>query len=89
MLNKGKKPPPKPETPPPAPAPAPAPPRPETPRLLRAALEVAEKSSELKGALAEVKKKASRKSCISRQVCLSGVARLGNTENTVQRLSVF
>ncbi|KAG7270341.1 hypothetical protein CRUP_034451 [Coryphaenoides rupestris] len=59
MLNKGKKPPPKPETPPPAPAPAP--PRPETPRLLRAALEIAEKSSGLKGALAAVKEKASHK----------------------------
>ena len=66
MLNNGKKPEPKPE--PKAPPPAP-PPRAETPRLLRAALEMAEKASGLKGALAKVK--AGSKSSISLQVSRS------------------
>uniref|UniRef100_A0A3P8X2U2 Cyclic nucleotide gated channel subunit beta 1b n=1 Tax=Cynoglossus semilaevis TaxID=244447 RepID=A0A3P8X2U2_CYNSE len=64
MLNKGKKPEPKEE---PKDPPPPAPVRPETPKLLRAALEMTEKSSGLRGALAEVKRRTS-KSFISSQV---------------------
>lgn len=56
MLNKGKKPEPKEQSKDQPQAPA-APARPETPRLLRAALEVSERSSGLKGALAKVKEK--------------------------------
>nr|XP_033941391.1 cyclic nucleotide-gated cation channel beta-1-like [Pseudochaenichthys georgianus] len=71
MLTKGKKPEPKeePKGPPQAPA---APVRPETPKLLRAALEMAERSTGLKGALAKVKKK-TNKSSVSLQpsVCSS------------------
>ncbi|KAI4786223.1 hypothetical protein KUCAC02_037267 [Chaenocephalus aceratus] len=61
MLTKGKKPEPKeePKGPPQAPA---APVRPETPKLLRAALEMAERSTGLKGALAKVKKKTNKSS---------------------------
>ncbi|XP_056454703.1 cyclic nucleotide-gated cation channel beta-1-like [Gadus chalcogrammus] len=62
MLNNGKKPEPKPETKATFPAP---PPRAETPRLLRAALEMAEKASGLKGVLAKVK--AGSKSSVSLQ----------------------
>lgn len=66
MLTKGKKPEPKEEAKGPPQAPA-APVRAETPRLLRAALEMTEKSSGLKGALAKVKEK-TNKSSISLQV---------------------
>lgn len=66
MLNKGKKPEPKEESKDHPQVPA-APGRPETPRLLRAALEVTEKSSGLKGALAKVKEKTNKLS-ISSQV---------------------
>uniref|UniRef100_A0A3B4ZEG8 Cyclic nucleotide gated channel subunit beta 1b n=1 Tax=Stegastes partitus TaxID=144197 RepID=A0A3B4ZEG8_9TELE len=66
MLNKGKKPEPKEETKEAPPVPA-APVRPETPKLLRAALEMTERSSGLKGALAKVKEK-TNKSSISLQV---------------------
>lgn len=66
MLNKGKKPEPKEEAKEAPEAPA-APARAETPRLLRAALEMTEKSSGLRGALAKVKKK-TNKSSISLQV---------------------
>ncbi|KAJ4937449.1 hypothetical protein JOQ06_002084 [Pogonophryne albipinna] len=61
MLTKGKKPEPKeePKGPPQAPA---APVRPETPKLLRAALEMAERSTGLKGALAKVKEKTNKSS---------------------------
>ncbi|KAM8893166.1 cyclic nucleotide-gated channel beta-1 isoform 2-T3 [Spinachia spinachia] len=69
MLNKGKKPEPKEETKNPAHVPA-APLRPETPKLLRAALEMAEKSSGLKGALSKFKEKYS-KSSVSLQPSLS------------------
>uniref|UniRef100_G3PL12 Cyclic nucleotide-binding domain-containing protein n=2 Tax=Gasterosteus aculeatus TaxID=69293 RepID=G3PL12_GASAC len=68
MLNKGKKPEPKEEVNP-AHVPA-APLRPETPKLLRAALEMAEKSSGLKGALSKFKEKYS-KSSVSLQPSLS------------------
>ncbi|KAK2918148.1 hypothetical protein Q8A73_004894 [Channa argus] len=69
MLNKGKKPEPKeePKEPPQVPA---APVRTETPKLLRAALEMTERSSGLKGALAIVKEK-SIKSTISLQASIS------------------
>ncbi|XP_047452181.1 cyclic nucleotide-gated cation channel beta-1-like [Mugil cephalus] len=67
MLTKGKKPEPKEETKEP---PQPAPVRAETPRLLRAALEMTEKSSGLKGALAKVKEKTT-KSNISLQPSFS------------------
>lgn len=66
MLNKGKKPEPKEESKDQPQVPA-APVRSETPRLLRAALEVTEKSSGLKGALAKVKEKTNKLS-ISSQV---------------------
>lgn len=66
MLNKGKKPEPKGERKDHRPVPA-APARTETPRLLRAALEVTERSSGLKGALAKVKDKTNKLS-ISSQV---------------------
>uniref|UniRef100_A0A3B4VKQ7 Cyclic nucleotide gated channel subunit beta 1b n=1 Tax=Seriola dumerili TaxID=41447 RepID=A0A3B4VKQ7_SERDU len=66
MLTKGKKPEPKEEAKEPRQVPA-APVRQETPRLLRAALEMTEKSSRLKGALAKVKEK-TNKSSISLQV---------------------
>uniref|UniRef100_A0A3P8U696 Cyclic nucleotide gated channel subunit beta 1b n=1 Tax=Amphiprion percula TaxID=161767 RepID=A0A3P8U696_AMPPE len=66
MLNKGKKPEPKEETKEPPQVPV-APVRPETPKLLRAALEMTERSSGLKGALAKVKEKTD-KSSISLQV---------------------
>lgn len=66
MLNKGKKAEPKEESKDQPHVPA-APVRPETPRLLRAALEVTERSSELKGALAKVKEKTNKLS-ISSQV---------------------
>lgn len=66
MLNKGKKPEPKDESKDPPQVPA-APARPDTPRLLRAALEVTERSSGLKGALAKVKEKTNKLS-ISSQV---------------------
>lgn len=66
MLTKGKKPEPKEEAKDPPQVPA-APVRAETPRLLRAALEMTEKSSGLKGALAKVKEK-TNKSSISLQV---------------------
>lgn len=66
MLTKGKKPEPKEEAKDPPQAPA-APVRTETPRLLRAALEMTEKSSGLKGALAKVKENTS-KSSVSLQV---------------------
>lgn len=66
MLTKGKKPEPKEEAKDAAEAP-PAPVRAETPRLLRAALEMTERSSGLKGALAKVKEK-TNKSSISLQV---------------------
>ncbi|XP_008295762.1 cyclic nucleotide-gated cation channel beta-1 [Stegastes partitus] len=69
MLNKGKKPEPKEETKEAPPVPA-APVRPETPKLLRAALEMTERSSGLKGALAKVKEK-TNKSSISLQPSLS------------------
>ncbi|XP_041652213.1 cyclic nucleotide-gated cation channel beta-1-like [Cheilinus undulatus] len=69
MLTKGKKPEPKeePKDPPQVP---PAPARPETPKLLRAALEMTERSSGLKGALAKVKEK-TNKSSISLQPSIS------------------
>ena len=66
MLNKGKKPEPKEEAKEPPQVPA-APPKPETPKLLRAALEMTERSSGLKGVLAKVKEK-TNKSSISLQV---------------------
>lgn len=66
MLTKGKKPEPKEEAKEAADAPG-APARAETPRLLRAALEMTEKSSGLRGALAKVKEK-TNKSSISLQV---------------------
>lgn len=66
MLTKGKKPEPKEEAKD-APEAPPAPVRAETPRLLRAALEMTERSSGLKGALAKVKEK-TNKSSISLQV---------------------
>lgn len=66
MLTKGKKPEPKEEAKDPPQVPA-APVRQETPKLLRAALEMTERSSGLKGALAKVKEKTS-KSSISLQV---------------------
>ncbi|XP_074533486.1 LOW QUALITY PROTEIN: uncharacterized protein LOC141796339 [Halichoeres trimaculatus] len=69
MLTKGKKPEPKeePKDPPQVQA---APVRPETPRLLRAALEMTERSSGLKGALAKVKEK-TNKSSLSLQPSIS------------------
>ncbi|GAA6229770.1 cyclic nucleotide-gated cation channel beta-1-like [Lates japonicus] len=69
MLTKGKKPEPKeePKEPPQVPA---APVRQETPKLLRAALEMTERSSGLKGALAKVKEK-TYKSSISLQPSIS------------------
>ncbi|CAJ1057248.1 cyclic nucleotide-gated cation channel beta-1-like isoform X1 [Xyrichtys novacula] len=69
MLTKGKKPEPKeePKDPPQVPA---APVRQETPKLLRAALEMTEKSSGLKGALAKVKEK-TNKSSLSLQPSVS------------------
>ncbi|XP_023201743.1 cyclic nucleotide-gated cation channel beta-1-like [Xiphophorus maculatus] len=73
MLNKGKKPEPKVEPKEPAPVPV-ASLRPETPRLLRAALEMTERSSGLKGALARVKERSS-KSSISLQRSLSASLR--------------
>lgn len=66
MLAKGKKPEPKAEAKNPPQVP-PAPVRTETPRLLRAALEMTERSTGLKGALAKVKEK-TNKSSISLQV---------------------
>ena len=66
MLNKGKKPEPKEEVKEQSQVPA-APLRSETPRLLRAALEMTERSSGLKGALGKVKEK-TNKSSISLQV---------------------
>lgn len=66
MLNKGKKAEPKEESKDPPQA-QPAPVRAETPRLLRAALEMTERSTGLKGALAKVKEK-TNKSSISLQV---------------------
>ncbi|XP_071403648.1 cyclic nucleotide-gated channel beta-3-like [Centroberyx affinis] len=69
MLTKGKKPEPKEEAKDPPQAQA-APARAETPRLLRAALEMTEKSSGLKGALAKVKEK-TNKSSISLQPSIS------------------
>uniref|UniRef100_A0A665TC60 Cyclic nucleotide gated channel subunit beta 1b n=1 Tax=Echeneis naucrates TaxID=173247 RepID=A0A665TC60_ECHNA len=66
MLAKGKKPEPKEEAKDPPQAPA-APVRQETPKLLRAALEMTEKSSGLKGVLAKVKEK-TNKSSVSLQV---------------------
>ncbi|XP_035800161.1 cyclic nucleotide-gated cation channel beta-1-like isoform X2 [Amphiprion ocellaris] len=69
MLNKGKKPEPKEETKEPPQVPV-APVRPETPKLLRAALEMTERSSGLKGALAKVKEK-TNKSSISLQPSIS------------------
>uniref|UniRef100_A0A3B4GRP3 Cyclic nucleotide gated channel subunit beta 1b n=1 Tax=Pundamilia nyererei TaxID=303518 RepID=A0A3B4GRP3_9CICH len=65
MLNKGKKPEPKEEAKEPPLVPA-APVRAETPKLLKAALEMTERSSGLKGALAKVKEK-TNKSSISLQ----------------------
>ncbi|XP_034733932.1 cyclic nucleotide-gated cation channel beta-3-like [Etheostoma cragini] len=69
MLTKGKKPEPKEEAtfPPKVPA---ARVRPETPKLLRAALEMTERSTGLKGALAKVKEKTS-KSSVSLQPSIS------------------
>ncbi|XP_035859143.1 cyclic nucleotide-gated cation channel beta-1-like isoform X2 [Sander lucioperca] len=69
MLTKGKKPEPKEEAKDPPKVPA-ARVRPETPKLLRAALEMTEKSSGLKGALAKVKEKTS-KSSVSLQPSIS------------------
>lgn len=66
MLNKGKKPEPKVEAKEAPQVPA-APLRPETPKLLRAALEMAERSSRLKGAMFKVKEKTT-KSSLSLQV---------------------
>lgn len=66
MLNKGKKPESKEEAKEPPQVPA-APVRAETPKLLKAALEMTERSSGLKGALAKVKEK-TNKSSISLQV---------------------
>ncbi|KAF6738012.1 hypothetical protein FQA47_022766 [Oryzias melastigma] len=65
MLNKGKKPEPK-EGAKEAPQVPAAPVRPETPKLLRAALEMAERSSGLRGAMFKVKEK-TNKSSISLQ----------------------
>ncbi|XP_068594985.1 cyclic nucleotide-gated channel beta-3-like [Brachionichthys hirsutus] len=67
MLNKGKKPEPKEEDPPKVMA---GPVRTETPKLLRAALEMAERSSGLKAAMAKVKDK-TNKSSISLQPSVS------------------
>ncbi|XP_005734784.1 cyclic nucleotide-gated cation channel beta-1 isoform X2 [Pundamilia nyererei] len=69
MLNKGKKPEPKEEAKEPPLVPA-APVRAETPKLLKAALEMTERSSGLKGALAKVKEK-TNKSSISLQPSIS------------------
>ncbi|XP_026166987.1 cyclic nucleotide-gated cation channel beta-1 [Mastacembelus armatus] len=69
MLNKGKKPEPKEETKEPPQVPA-AQVRAETPKLLRAALEMTEKSSGLKGAMAKVKEK-TNKSSVSLQPSIS------------------
>ncbi|XP_076589628.1 uncharacterized protein LOC143322365 isoform X2 [Chaetodon auriga] len=69
MLTKGKKPEPKEEAKDPPQVPS-APARAETPRLLRAALEMTERSSGLKGVLAKVKEK-SNKSSISLQPSIS------------------
>uniref|UniRef100_A0A3Q3F439 Cyclic nucleotide-gated cation channel beta-1-like n=1 Tax=Labrus bergylta TaxID=56723 RepID=A0A3Q3F439_9LABR len=66
MLTTGKKPEPK-EKPKDSPQVPAAPVKPETPKLLRAALEMTERSSGLKGALAKVKEK-TNKSSISLQV---------------------
>uniref|UniRef100_A0A3Q0R2W1 Cyclic nucleotide gated channel subunit beta 1b n=1 Tax=Amphilophus citrinellus TaxID=61819 RepID=A0A3Q0R2W1_AMPCI len=72
MLNKGKKPEPKEETKEPPQVPA-APVRAETPKLLKAALEMTERSSGLKGALAKVKEK-TNKSSISLQVNMPSIS---------------
>uniref|UniRef100_UPI0037E73D31 cyclic nucleotide-gated channel beta-1-like n=1 Tax=Semicossyphus pulcher TaxID=241346 RepID=UPI0037E73D31 len=69
MLTKGKKPEPKEEAKDPPQVPA-AHVRPETPKLLKAALEMTERSSGLKGALAKVKEK-TNKSSISLQPSIS------------------
>ncbi|XP_019743872.1 cyclic nucleotide-gated cation channel beta-1-like [Hippocampus comes] len=69
MLTKGKKPEPKEEAKQPAQV-QPTPARPETPKLLRAALEMTEKSAGLKGAMAQVKEKTS-KSSVSLQASIS------------------
>ncbi|KAL4006106.1 hypothetical protein ACER0C_005819 [Sarotherodon galilaeus] len=69
MLNKGKKPESKEEAKEPPQVPA-APVRAETPKLLKAALEMTERSSGLKGALAKVKEK-TNKSSISLQPSIS------------------
>lgn len=66
MLTKGKKPEPKEEAKQPAQVQATTA-RPETPKLLRAALEMTEKSAGIKGAMAQVKEKTS-KSSVSLQV---------------------
>lgn len=89
MLNKGKKPEPKEEVNP-AHVPA-APLRPETPKLLRAALEMAEKSSGLKGALSKFKEKYS-KSSVSLQVPQIQYGRVTATRkrmSTVWWINVF
>ncbi|XP_077371723.1 uncharacterized protein LOC144015531 isoform X3 [Festucalex cinctus] len=71
MLTKGKKPEPKEAAKEPAQVQA-TPVRPETPKLLRAALEMTEKSSGLKGAMAQVKEK-TNKSNISLQASMSSL----------------
>ena len=83
MLTKGKKPEPKEEAIDPPRVPA-APVRAETPRLLKAALEMTERSSELKGALAKVKKK-TNKSAISLQVNTNNVSKPKTKHVTMTR----
>lgn len=78
MLNKGKKPEPKEEVKEQPQVPA-APLRSDTPKLLRAALEMTERTSGLKGALGKVKEK-TNKSSISLQV---------NTNKTQRKKRVF
>ncbi|XP_061679422.1 cyclic nucleotide-gated cation channel beta-3-like [Syngnathoides biaculeatus] len=79
MLTKGKKPEPKEETKEPAQVQV-SPVRPETPKLLRAALEMTEKSTGLKGAMAQVKER-TNKSNVSLQASISSLPSLVSTRS--------